>query len=454
MFADLKSAFGHDMLEFDVPMLTDGVDYGKAPTPLELSRQLAADAWGAKRTWFLTNGASQGNLLACLALGNLGDTIVLQRSMHSSIIDGLAFSGLSAEYVMPSVDPYLGVPNGVTPEQLRDSLAKATSSGAKVAAAYVVSPSYLGTVADIAALAEVAHSFGIPLVVDEAWGPHFGFTESLPTNAVRLGADMAVSSTHKLGGSLSQSAMFHLGKSDFANALEPLIDRAFRSLQSTSVNSHLIASLDLARKGLMVQGPKLIPKSIAAMNQLRNRLGNRFPDATPRLLAFPDVITTDPLRVVVDTLTGGVPGYEARSILFKEHGVHCEMATHSSIVMLTGAGVCPDVERIVKAFESLPVLESAQSEAAALELPTPGEKVLRVREAYFSPTEIVSAEQAVGRISADSLAAYPPGIPNLLPGELITKAAIDFLQATIAAPYGHVRGGASPAMDAFRVVKN
>lgn len=453
MFSRLREVFSREVLELDIPMLTDGVDYGPSPTPLEQSRELAADAWGARKTWFLTNGASQGNQLACLVLGSLGQSIVLQRSMHSSIIDGLAFSGMAAHYVMPSVDPYLGVPNGITPSQLSTALADATHGKKKIAAAYIVSPSYLGAVADVAALARVAHEFNVPLVVDEAWGPHFGFTSSLPTNALRLGADMVISSTHKLGGSLSQSAMFHLGNTRFADKLEPLIDRAFRSLQSTSVNSHLIVSLDLARQGLMTQGDELIPRSVAAMSQLRTQLHNRFPDVTSRLLSFPDVVETDPLRVVVDTLAGGIPGYDARSILFKEHGIHCEMATHSSVVMLTGAGVSPDIDRIVTAFNNLPQLADAHHLDAVLDLPTPGSQVLSVRDAYFAQTEIVSAQEAVGRISADSLAAYPPGIPNLMPGELINAESVEFLKATVAAPFGHVRGGASPTMDAFRVVR-
>ena len=452
MFADLTKVLGHEFLELDVPMNTDGVDYGAKPTPLDQSLELAADAWGAKRTWFMSNGASQANQLACLTLSNFGDTIVLQRSMHSSIIDGLAFTGMSAHYVMPSVDSQLGVPNGITPTQLDEALKETKSAGKNIAAAYVVSPSYFGAVSDVKGLADVAHSHGVPLVVDEAWGAHFGFHETLPQNSLRLGADIVVSSTHKLAGSLSQTAMFHLGHSDFAAQFEPMIERSLRSLQSTSVNSQFLISLDLARKGLMTQGPALIPASVAAMQDLRSRLNERFADQTQQLMSYADVVDTDPLKVVVNTLGAGISGYEARTKLFREYGIHSEMATNSTVVMLAGAGVVPDIDRAVAAFMALPSQGDTAAGQAVLDLPQAGEQVMLVRDAFFAETEMVSAKDAVGRVSADSLAAYPPGIPNMLPGEVITRETIEFLQATLTAPFGVVRGAASSDLSSFRVV--
>lgn len=448
--------FGPDLLQLDVPALVEGIDYGPYPTPYEQSLELAAHAWGARRTWFLTNGASKGNLMTCVALGSMGDTIVLQRSMHSSVIDGLAFSGLNAHFVFPSVDTDLGVANGVTPESLDKELTAAKAKGAQVCAAYLVTPSYFGAVADVAALARVAHGHGVPLVVDEAWGAHFGFHPELPNNAIRLGADVVISSTHKLGGSFSQSAMLHLGDTEYADALEPLLERSFRSFQSTSVNAYLLTSLDLARRSLATRGAQSIAASLDGVAQMRSefaRLG-RFADIAPTLMSYPDVIGMDPLRVAMNTRVGGISGHEARSILLDQFGTHCEMATSSTVVMLIGAGVAPRVAETIAAFHELPENYDALPSDAALELPRSGDRVSRVRDAYFAKTQIVSAKDAVGRVSADSVAAYPPGIPNLLPGELITAETVDFLQATIAAPFGHVRGGASPDMTSFRVVLN
>ncbi|HUW17274.1 MAG TPA: aminotransferase class V-fold PLP-dependent enzyme, partial [Actinomycetes bacterium] len=222
----LLDYLGERAVALDIPPLTEGIDYGDAPTPLGQSAYLAAQAWGARRTWFLTNGASKGNLVSCLALRGLGTKIVLQRSVHSSVVDGLALAGLDAAFVYPSVDAGLGIAHGVTPTALDVAL----TENPDAVAAYVVTPSYFGAVADVAGLADVAHRHGLPLVVDEAWGAHFGFHPELPTNALRLGADLVISSTHKLAGSLTQSAMLHLGHGAFADRLEPLLDRAFRSM--------------------------------------------------------------------------------------------------------------------------------------------------------------------------------------------------------------------------------
>lgn len=446
---ELLAMFGRELLYADVQPLVDGIDNGPYPTPLDVSLLLAAEAWGARRTWFLANGASMGNLTACLAIRNFGENIVVQRTMHSSVIDGLALTGLVANFVAPSFDLDLGIANGVAAEDLRKVLAETENP----VAAYVITPSYFGAVSDVAELAKVAHSFDVPLIVDEAWGSHFGFHADLPTNAIRLGADLVISSTHKLGGSLSQTAMLHLGEGKYADALEPLVERAFRSMQSTSVNSLLLASLDLARKQLAVNGKTSITKSIEGVQAIRDGIaaGGRFKDAQAKIASSPDVFTTDPLRVTIDTASGGISGFEARSILFHEYQIHCEMATGSVLVALVGAGAIPESQRLLDALHKLPVRELTKD--ASFNLPPAGRRRSSVRDAYFAQTEVVPANEAVGRVSADSVAAYPPGIPNLLPGEEISAETIAFLEATVAAPFGHVRGGASKDMTAFRVVK-
>lgn len=446
---ELTDFFGERILGLDIQPLVHGIDYGVTPTPLEESLQLAADAWGARRTWFLTNGASMGNLTACLALRNFGDTIVVQRSVHSSVIDGLAITGLQPEFVYPSVDPQLGTANGVTPQALDDAL----QSTPNAVAAYVVTPSYFGACADVKALADVAHKHGVPLIVDEAWGAHFGFHPGLPQNAIRLGADLVIDSTHKLAGSLTQSAMLHLGNGPFSDALEPLIERAFKSMQSTSASGLLLASLDLARRGLKVHGATTISKSLEAVQQIRDgvKTAGRFLDIAPTLMTYDDVIGTDPLRISLNMQAGAISGHEAREILFNEHRIHCEMSTSSTLVMLIGAGTQPDVERTLAGLHALPRVSGSQAEV--LQLPPTGKRRMSVREAYLSQTEVVSAADAIGRVSSDSVAAYPPGIPNLLPGEEISEETVNFLQSTIAQPFGHVRGSATPDLSGFRVVK-
>ena len=220
---ELAQILGERVLALDVPPLVSGIDQGPRPTALQRSAQLAAEAWGAHRSWLLTNGGSKGNLVACLALRHLGEHVVAQRSMHSSVMDGMVLGGLVGHFVAPEVDAELGAAHGLTAQ----SLARALDEHPSAVAAYVVTPSYFGAVADVRAFAEVAHARAVALVVDEAWGAHFGFHPDLPANALAQGADLVVSSTHKLGGSLTQSALLHLGRGAFAERLEPLVSRAF-----------------------------------------------------------------------------------------------------------------------------------------------------------------------------------------------------------------------------------
>ncbi|MFF3454962.1 aminotransferase class I/II-fold pyridoxal phosphate-dependent enzyme [Streptomyces sp. NPDC002730] len=471
-FGPLAGTFGPEPLRLDFPPLLEGLDLGTA-TPMDEALALAAEAWGARRTWFLTNGASQGNHTASLVAPALGRTLVVQRSVHSSVIDGLVLSGLKAAFVQPSVDTEQGIAHGVTAEDLAAAIARHPDA----AAAYVVSPSYFGAVADVRALAEVSHGAGIPLIVDEAWGAHFGFHPRLPGNALSQGADLVTSSTHKLAGSLTQSAMLHLGHGPFADVLEPLIDRAFRLVQSTSSSALLLASLDLARMTLMA-GRDAVGASVEAADEIRQviRSVGRFAVVSDGFGRFPDIVTADPLRIAIDTRAGGIPGHEARRRLSRDHRIMVEVATDSAIVAVVGAGSAPGTDRFIKALHALPsplagtgpggtgtgntgVGDSLGStglgsadERLRLSLPQPGPSRLTAREAFMSPTRVVPAAKAVGLISADTLAAYPPGIPNVLPGEVITAETVRFLQRTASAPSGHVRGAVDPGVSHMRVV--
>src|SRR6266545_4876000 len=191
---DMRDAFGLEALRMDVPALTQGIDTGPEPTPFQQAQLLAAGAWGARRTWFLINGASQGNHAACVTLAQAGDEVVVQRNVHSSTIDGLILSGLRPSFVAPELDPELRIAHCLTPEALDQALSETPDA----VGAIVVSPTYFGAVADVRGLSVVAHEHGVPLVVDEAWGAHLAFHDSLPVHAVEAGADLVVSSTHKI----------------------------------------------------------------------------------------------------------------------------------------------------------------------------------------------------------------------------------------------------------------
>lgn len=462
---DLAEFAGARALEMDIPMLVDGIDVGP-DSPYVAATRLAADAWSAKRTWFLCNGASQANRMALLGLAaaRLGDVVVAQRSAHSSFSDGLILADLSPRFVMPSIDGERGINHGVTPASVEAALEQSRRAGDAVAGVYVISPSYFGAVADVAGIADVAHRFGVPLIVDGAWGAHFGFHSELPESPTTLGADLIVSSTHKLGGSLSQSAMLHLGHGPFAEQLAPLLDRAYTLTQSTSASALLLGSLDIARRSL-VQGTAAIGESIARVEACREalRADGRFPVISDEFSAHDDIIGHDPMRISIDIAATGMTGLEVRETLYREFGVLVELATVRAIAAFIGPGKQPDLTRLTDALFALAdrasVVQggSTQSEGPettpSVDMPAPGKLVRRPREAFFGEHEIVGADQAIGRISADSLAAYPPGIPNVLPGEIITERTLEFLRSVAASPYGYVRGALDSDLNRMRVLK-
>ena len=447
----LREALGDDALALDIPALIQGIDAGPEPTPWQQAQHLAAEAWGARRTWFLTNGASQGNQVACLALAHLGDEVVVQRNAHSSAIDGLIMSGLRPRFVQPELDAELRIAHCITPEALDAALA--ATPGA--VAALVTSPTYFGAVADVRALGEVAHARGVPLVVDEAWGAHMAFHPGLPEHALAAGADLVVSSTHKIVGSLTQSAMVHLGGELIA---DHLVDRAVTLTESTSPNALLCASLDAARRLAATRGRELLEETVAGLATARAAI-RALPglDVLDESIAGrPGVHAYDPLRLAVDVRGTGATGYELATLTLEHDDINWELYGENVMVAIFGMAehVGPAAERLVAALEhALDRLDAAGDREHEPFAPPPpwGELARAPRDAFLGPQEAVPLAQAEGRIAAESLAAYPPGVPNVLPGERLTGPTIEYVQQTLEHG-GMLRGAADRRLRSIRVV--
>ena len=294
----LLAAFGRRALELDIPALTYGIDVGADPTAFEGAQRLAADAWGAARTWFLINGASQGNLAAALALAHRGNEVVVQRNAHTSTVDALVLSGLQPTFAAPEVDPDLGIAHGLTPETLEQALAATP----RAVGAWVVSPTYFGAMADVRSLAEIAHSRAVPLIVDEAWGAHLAFSDELPEHALAAGADLVVSSTHKIVGSLTQSAMLHLGRDARGLIDEDVVGRVVTLTESTSPSALLCGSLDAARRHAALHGRELLGRTLAVLVEIRDqiRMIDGLDVLDERLVGRRGVFAYDPLRIAID----------------------------------------------------------------------------------------------------------------------------------------------------------
>jgi lysine decarboxylase len=448
---ELREAYGDGALALDIPALIQGIDAGPEPTPWQQAQLLAAQAWGARRTWFLLNGASQGNHVACLALAHLGGEIVVQRNSHSSVVDGLIVSGLRPRFVQPELDPELRIAHCITPEALDQTL---TATRGAVGA-LVTSPTYFGAVADVETLAEVAHSHGVPLVVDEAWGAHLAFHPDLPVHAIAAGADLVISSTHKIVGSLTQSAMVHLGGELIE---EHLVDRAVTLTESTSPNSLLCASLDAARRLAVTRGRELLGETIEALAAARTAI-RELPglDVLDESIAGrPGVHDYDPLRLAIDVRGTGATGYEVAALMLAQDDINVELFGENVVVAVFGMAehVGPQVERLVRALEhAVGRLDAPGGREHEPFAPPPpwGELAMSPREAFLGAQEAVPFADAAGRIAAESLAAYPPGVPNVLPGERLTAPTIEYVQQTLEHG-GMLRGATDRKLRTIRVV--
>jgi lysine decarboxylase len=450
----LLQALGEQALRLDIPALIPGIDVG----PLERNyfqqaQNLAAEAWGARRTWFLISGASQGNHAALIALRQQGRSIVMQRNVHSSAIDGMILAGLAPTFVAPEVDAERGIAHCVTPDALERALAAAPDA----VGALIVSPTYFGACADVRALADVAHERGVPLVVDEAWGAHLHFSPELPESALEAGADLVISSTHKIVGSLTQSAMLHLG--DTGRIDERSVDRAVTLLESTSPSSLLTLSLDAARRQAAIRGEDLIGQTLRALREAHERIcaipGLDVLD--PPHAGTPGVTGWDPLRLVIDVRGVGVTGHRFAELLRDQEDVFVELATEAVVVAAFGIGgdAAGLVRRLVPAVERVASTAGAGSDPnASVPFAVPpawGPLEMTPRDAFLGPTEAVPFADAGNRIAAESLAAYPPGIPNVLPGERLTTDTLEFIQRTLKEG-GHLRGASDRTLRTLRVV--
>jgi arginine decarboxylase len=452
--ADLAmvEALGETALAHDIPALIEGIDVGDDPTPFARAQQLAAKAWGARRSWFLVNGASQGNHAACIALRHSGRRVVVQRNVHSSTIDGMVLAGLEPEFVAPVLDSELDVAHCVTPDALEQGLAGADGA----VGAMVVSPTYFGAVADVAALAEVAHSHGVPLLVDEAWGAHLRFSDELPVSALESGADLVLSSVHKLVGSLTQSAILHVGEGGRVD--EQVVDRSVTLIESTSPSALLAGSLDAARRHAVVNGPGLLAETVAALERARAEI-REIPGLDvldERLTEQPGVLAYDPLRLAIDVRGTGATGHRVAALMRELDDINVELASETVVVAVFGIGerAADSVGRLVAGLRHA-VAELGQREPGAAQpfAPPPpwGPLELSPREAFLATQEPVPLGEAAGRIAAESLAAYPPGVPNVLPGERLTAPTLAYIADSLAHG-GLVRGASDRTLRTIRVV--
>jgi len=429
----------------DIP-LYGGVDTirQQAGAIAEADRRLAR-AWGADWGRISVGGSTHGNQTLMLALCRPGDTVVVTRTLHRSLLLGMVLAGVTPVWVRPDVDPTTGLPTHVPVERVREALA----ANPEAKAVFLVEPTYVGTVSDVAAHAEVAHAHGIPLVVDQAWGAYFGFHPDLPRHAIQAGADALVTSAHKTLPAYTQAALV-LARTERIDAHR--LDRAFDATATTSPSGTIAASADAARALMERHGQRLLGHLIRIVDHARERLRG-----VPGLILLDDVVDgsviLDRVKLAINVSGTGATGLAIEEDLIAL-GMPVELADRDTVVPIIS--INDDQQSVDKFVDGVIASVERQRGAPRPVLPSIAwtvdpDVVLSPREAYFAVHETVSADDAIGQVSAELVAPYPPGIPVLAPGERITAAAVEGLLDAMA-DGTQVRYAADPTLATFQVV--
>ncbi|XP_058735106.1 uncharacterized protein LOC131607081 [Vicia villosa] len=428
--ASLTQLIGIRPYVHDLPELPELDNLFCPQGPILEAQTEAAKLFGSSQTWFLVGGTTCGIQAAIMATCSPGEFLILPRNCHLSAISGMVLSGAVPKYIVPDYKNDWDIAGGVTPLQVLNAIQELELEGKKAAAVFITSPTYHGICSNLSDISELCHSRKIPLIVDEAHGAHLGFHSELPRSALQQGADLTVQSTHKVLCSLTQSSMLHMS----GNIVDKdRISRCLQALQTTSPSYLLLASLDAARAQLSESPDIIFNKTIELANEAKCLL-KRIPGISVlENSSFPNFPAVDPLRLTVGFWELGLSGYEADEILYKDFGIVCELVGNKSITCALNLGTCRDhVQRLLSGIKHLASTCSSnqQPKNRLLIEHAPFDDIIMKlipRDAFFASKRKVTVKESLGKVSGELICPYPPGIPVLIPGEVITERAVDYL---------------------------
>ena len=387
------------------------------------AEELAADAFGAAHSFLMVGGTTSAVQAMVLSCCKAGDKIILPRNVHKSAINALVLCGAVPVYIDPKVDVKLGIPLGM---EMAD-VEKAMKENPDAKAVLINNPTYYGICSDLRSLVKLAHDHQMLALVDEAHGTHFYFHEDLPCSGMEAGADMASISMHKSGGSLTQSSLLLLGPQMNAGYVGQIINLS----QTTSASYLLMSSLDLSRRNLALRGRSSFAK-VAEMAQYAreeiNEIGGYYAYGR-ELINGGSVYDFDVTKLAVHTQSIGLAGIEVYDLLRDEYDIQIEFGDINNILAYISIGDhIQDIERLVGALADIRRLyEQPEKELFSAEYITPM-VVTTPQKAFYAEKEAMPIRQCAGRICSEFVMCYPPGIPILAPGEIITEDIIDYIQ--------------------------
>src|SRR3954449_11759516 len=430
---------GRDLFAADVLTLNGLDDRRQSQGVVSQAEDLMADAVHADKAFFSTCGSSLSVKTSIMSVAGPGEKLLISRNAHKSVISGLIISGVQPVWVHPHFDPERSLAHPPEPEDFE----RALEANPDAKGALLITPTDWGTCADIAGTAEVLHARDLPLIVDEAWGAHLPFHPDLPAWGMDAGADLVVTSVHKMGGAIEQSSVFHLQ----GDRVDPTVLKQREDLlATTSASSLVFATLDGWRRQMVEHGTELLGAAAALARSVRSQIGPtdgrwvalaRFVRSQiaamdglellgPELVEEGYAHEIDPLVITVDVRELGITGYQAAELARDRHHVDFGASDSCRITArMTHSDDASTAEALIGTLKALVEDAAGLESSGTVDYPSAEglqlENVMSPREAFFAEVEQVPVEHAAGRISAEMVSPYPPGVPVLAPGELISQ---------------------------------
>ncbi|GGG09530.1 aminotransferase class I/II-fold pyridoxal phosphate-dependent enzyme [Paenibacillus abyssi] len=422
---EFRSFIGDNALSIDLINIAPLDDLHQPTGVIEEAQQLAADAFGSDYTYFSVQGTSGAIMTMILTVCAPGDKIIVPRNVHKSIMSAIIFAGARPVFISPARDANLGIDHGITTRSVRRALERHPDAKAVV----VINPTYFGICANLKEIVDLVHSYDIPVLVDEAHGVLIHFHDKLPMSAMEAGADMAATSVHKLGGSMTQSSVLNVRK----GRINPQrVQTIISMLTTTSTSYILLASLDTSRRQLALHGHRLAEEAISLAQYARTAI-----NGIPGLYCFGEEILGgeatydyDPTKLTIHVRHLGITGYETENWLREHYNIEVELSDMYNILCLVTPGEQKEaIEILLTALRQMSEQYYQVNEAKELvvKIPSIPQLSLTPRDAFYAETEVVPFKESAGRIIAEFIYVYPPGIPIMLPGEVISQENIDYI---------------------------
>lgn len=450
MDEEFRRFIGENALSIDLINITPLDDLHAPHGIIQEAQKLAAEAFSADHTFFSVQGTSGAIMAMVLSVVKPGEKIIVPRNAHKSILSAIIFAGAIPIFIHPVMDQTLGIAHGIT----LSSVQNAITAHPDAKAILVINPTYFGIAANLREIVHLAHAYHIPVLVDEAHGVHIHFHPELPDSAMEAGADMAATSVHKLGGSLTQSSILNVKEGLVrGEQVQPIISM----LTTTSTSYLLLASLDTARRQLALHGRELLERTIRLAEETRAEINN-IPGlycVGREILGGEATYALDPTKLTVHVSELGISGYQVEKWLRERYNIEVELSDLYNILLIFTPGDREeDAQLLIEALGKLSETFYNRGERVHIEVHLPKIPALALspREAFYAETEKIPLRSAVGRIMAEFIMVYPPGIPILMPGEIISEENIRYIDENIASGLP-VQGPEDPTLADVKVIK-